>query len=61
MENMDNLNEYELSALERKYKDDKLPRHRLYALVPYNIVFGIKYQFNDEICRWFIDILDIKF
>ena len=40
IENLDNLNEEELFALEKKYKADNLPHSRLYMLVPYNIVMG---------------------
>lgn len=40
MANLDNLTEDEIRIVEQRYKEKYLPRHRLYALIPYNLVVG---------------------
>ena len=41
MENLDNLNEDEILALEVKIKRERLPNYRIWALVPYNVAVGL--------------------
>lgn len=38
MENIDLLSEDELRLLEAKYKQEWIPSHRLYLLLPYNVL-----------------------